>query len=77
VEETQEALKNQAAKHEEEKAAWEKEREEWAAERKRLGFWKFRCLDSKKKMNERIKDLEEDNKELRRNMSTSRVNSKI
>ncbi|QCD86301.1 hypothetical protein DEO72_LG3g822 [Vigna unguiculata] len=28
VEETQEALKNQAAKHEEEKAAWEKEREE-------------------------------------------------
>ncbi|QCE10864.1 hypothetical protein DEO72_LG10g2096 [Vigna unguiculata] len=37
VEELQEELKVQAAKHAEEKAAWEKEREEWLAGRKRLG----------------------------------------
>jgi len=38
-----------------------KEREEWATERKRVGSWKVRCLDSEKKMNEKIKDLEKDN----------------
>ncbi|QCE10832.1 hypothetical protein DEO72_LG10g2064 [Vigna unguiculata] len=46
-------------------AAWEKEQEEWAAERKRLGSWKVRCLDYDKKMNEKIKNLAEDNEELR------------
>ena len=64
MEEVQEELKTQAAKHEEERASWDKEREEWAAERKHLGSWKVRCLDYEKKMKEKIKDLEEDNEEL-------------
>jgi len=45
--------------------AWEKVQEEWAVERKRLGSWKVKCLDSEKKMNGRIIDLETDNEELK------------
>jgi len=56
-------LKTLEAKHEEERAVWDKEREEWAVERKQLVSWKVRCLDSEKKMKEKIKDLEEDNDE--------------
>jgi len=65
VEEIQEELKTQVAKHEEEKTVWEKEREGWAVERKRLGSWKVWCLDSEKNMNGRINDLEADNEVLK------------
>ena len=57
MDELQEELKVQAAKHAEKKAAWEKEREEWLVERKRLGSWKVRCLDSERKLNEKIYDM--------------------
>ena len=35
------------------------------AERKRLGLWKVKCLDSEKKMKQKIKDLDKDNEELK------------
>jgi len=49
----------------EEKAALEKEKEGWEAERKRLVSWKVRCLDSEKKLNKRIGEMEEDYEELK------------
>jgi len=58
-------LKVQVAKHAKEKAAWEKEWEEWLVERKQLGWWKVRCLDSKKKLNAKISDMETNYDELK------------
>jgi len=65
VEELQEELKIQADKHAKEKVAWEKEKEEWLVERKRLHSWKLRCPGFKKKLNEKIADMETDYDELK------------
>ena len=43
----------------------EKEREEWLEERKQPGSLRVRCLDSEKKLNEKINDLETDYDELK------------
>lgn len=32
-------------------------------EKNQLATWKFRCLDSKKKFKEKVKDMEADNEE--------------
>jgi len=65
VEELKEELKGQADKRIEEKTAWKKERVEWLEERNGLGSWRVRCLDSKKKLNANIADLETDYDELK------------
>jgi len=44
---------------------WKKERESWEEERKMLGTWKVRCLDSERKLNKKIEDLEADYDELK------------
>jgi len=64
VEELKEQLKVQTDKHAEEKATWKKEKEEWL-ERKWLGSWRVKCLDSEKKLNEKISDLQTDYDELK------------
>jgi len=43
-----------------------KEREEWLEEKKRLGSWRVRCLDSEKKLNVKIADLETNFDELKK-----------
>ncbi|QCD87596.1 hypothetical protein DEO72_LG3g2134 [Vigna unguiculata] len=55
-----EELQGQVDKLEEEKAAREKAKESWEGERKRLATGRVRCLDSKKKLNKRIGEWEED-----------------
>jgi len=58
-------LQGKVDKLEEEKAALEKAKEGWEAERKMLATWKVRCLDSEKKLNKRIVELEEDYDDLK------------
>ncbi|QCE06912.1 hypothetical protein DEO72_LG9g1926 [Vigna unguiculata] len=65
VEELKEELKGQADKHVEDKTSWKKEREEWMEEKNRLGSWRVRCLDSEKKLNVKIADLETDLDEMK------------
>jgi len=65
IEQVNEELKVLQAKYEVDKAAWDREREELVAEKKQLGSWKVRCLDSEKKMKEKIEDLEANNDELK------------
>ena len=60
-----EELQGKVDKLEEEKAALEKAMESWDAERKRLVTWRVRCLDSKEKLNKRIRELEEDYDDLK------------
>jgi len=60
-----EELQEKIDKFAEEWAACKKERERWEEEKKRLGTWKFRCLDSETKLNGRIADLEADYDELK------------
>ncbi|QCD78565.1 hypothetical protein DEO72_LG1g2201 [Vigna unguiculata] len=55
-----EELQGKVDKLEDERVAWKKERESWEEERKRLGTWKVRCLDSERKLNKKIEDLEAD-----------------
>ena len=55
-----EELQEKVDKHDEEKETWKKEKEEWELERKRLATWRVRCLDFKKKLKDRIADLEAD-----------------
>jgi len=64
VEQVSEEMKALQAKYEKEKAVWDKEREELVAEKKRLGSWKVKCMDSEKKIKEKIKDTEVDNDDL-------------
>ena len=59
-----EELQGKVGKLEDERAAWKKERESWEEERKMQGTWKVRCLDSERKLNKKIEDLEADYDEL-------------
>jgi len=60
-----EELQGKVDKLEDERAAWKKERESWEEERKRMGTWKVQCLDSERKLNKKIEDLEADYDELK------------
>ncbi|QCE03683.1 hypothetical protein DEO72_LG8g1708 [Vigna unguiculata] len=68
LEQVNEELKMLQTKYDEHKASSGREKEELVVEKKQLGSWKVRCLDSEKKMKERIKDLEANNDELRENI---------